>query len=229
MPSQSHAVVNLGNPVPQTLGELVVRACALEGQSVADLAARLWLVLPTESRRAKGLVGMLVERTLGADAGSRDEPDFRALGVELKTVPVGPRGSPAESTFCCSIHMASADRECWDTSRLRRRLARVLWVPVQSARVAPLPQRIFGRSSLWVPTPGQWELLRGDWEQRMGAIGAGWSADLCGELGRVLQVRPKGANAQARVWGAGPDGPQRVPPLGFYLRPAFTGGLLAAP
>lgn len=211
---------------PVTIEQLVGRAGALAGVSVEELAAGLGVELPADTRRAKGLVGSLVERVLGADAGVRDEPDFRTLGVELKTVPVGPRGVPAESTFCCSIHMASADTERWETSRLRRRLARVLWVPVQSARVARLAQRRFGRAVLWEPTAVQWATLRADWEDLMGAIGAGWSEELCGHIGAVLQVRPKAPNAQARVWAPGPDGPHRVPPLGFYLRASFTAGLL---
>ena len=170
---------------------------------------------------------MLVEVALGAEPTAGDGPDFVALGVELKTVPVNARGAPVESTFCCSIHMGSADGERWETSRLRRRLAHVLWLPVEAARLAPLAERRFGRARLWSPSPAEWQVLREDWEDLMGEIGMGGAENLRGHVGRVLQVRPKAANAQARVWAPGPDGPERVAPLGFYLRARFTATLLA--
>ena len=53
--------------------------------------------------RAKGLAGTLIERALGASAGSTAEPDFPALGIELKTIPIDAAGRICESTFVCTI------------------------------------------------------------------------------------------------------------------------------
>jgi DNA mismatch repair protein MutH len=214
-------------PPPQTERELVVRAEALAGRTLGEVAAALSMPLPLEPRRAKGWVGTLLEPALGAVATARDGPDVAALAIELKSVPVR-AGRPAESTFVCSIRMATADDETWPTSRLHRRLGRVLFVPVDAASVAPLPVRRVGAAVLWAPSPEQEALLRGDWDDLMGAIGSGRAGTLTAREGRVLQVRPKAATARVRTLASGADGPERTLPLGFYLRATFTGGILAA-
>ena len=204
-----------------------MRAQALGGCRVDTLAAALGVPLPAQPQRAKGFVGQLVELALGADPQAHTRPDFPDLGVELKTLPVGDRGVPSQSTFCCSIAMAEAAHAHWETSRLRRRLGCVLWLPVHSAAVAPLAERRFGRAHLWEPTQSQWQQLRTDWEELMGSIGAGLGGQLSARIGSILQVRPKAAHAQVRCVGEGPDGLQALLPLAFYLRRGFTASLSA--
>jgi DNA mismatch repair protein MutH len=220
-------LIPLRRPPPVTLRELVVRAEALEGHSVAQVARALQMPLPAEPARAKGFVGTLLEHALGADPEAADGPDFPQLGVELKSIPLGSCGRPAESTFVCSIRMADAALESWESSRLRRRLARVLFVPIEAARVRPLAARRFGRALLWVPPPADEALLRADWEDLMGAIGAGRAGTLTAREGCALQVRPKASTSSVRRLAPGPDGPQRSLPLGFYLRAKFTARVLA--
>lgn len=210
---------------PLTERELWVRACALHGASVGELARALGRALPPDERRAKGYVGALVECALGADPTAADRPDFPALGVELKTIPVDAHGRVVESTFCCSIAMARADVETWEGSRLARRLARVLWVPVQAAKVAPLGARLFGAPLLWSPSERERAQLAADWELLMGRVGAG--LPLTAHLGEVLQVRPKASTGAVRRLAAHDDAQARVLPLGFYLRARFTRGILA--
>ncbi|RYF11587.1 MAG: DNA mismatch repair protein MutH [Deltaproteobacteria bacterium] len=213
-------------PAPQSVAELLLRAEALEGFTVAQLAAALKLELPLHNRRAKGFVGGLVEQALGADPKARTQPDFPALGVELKTIPIRPDGTPLESTFCCAIAMGRADRASWEASVLRRRLDHVLFVAHLAVKDTPLAARRFARPVLWRPTPPQWQLLQQDWEDLMGKIGAGQSGHLAANVGEILQVRPKAAHRQVRTWGHGPDGPQAVHPLAFYLRARFTRSIL---
>ena len=73
---------------PQTEQELVDRAGQLAGLSLRELALSLGLPVPADLRRAKGFVGGMLERALGATAGSRALPDFPGLHIELKTLPV---------------------------------------------------------------------------------------------------------------------------------------------
>jgi DNA mismatch repair protein MutH len=203
-----------------------VRAQALAGCQVGELAAALGVPLPEQPRRAKGFVGQLVELALGADPLAYTRPDFPDLGVELKTLPVNACGVPSESTFCCSIAMADAAHAHWESARLRHRLGCVLWLPVHSAAVAQLCERRFGRALLWEPSDAQWQQLRADWEELMGSIGAGLGGQLSARIGVILQVRPKAAHAQVRCVGEGPDGLQSLLPLAFYLRRSFTATLV---
>ena len=211
---------------PRSIAELMVRAGALRGFTVACLARALGASLPDHSRNAKGCVGKLVEHALGADPQAYTQPDFPALGVELKTIPVNAAGTPVESTFCCSVAMAQADTACWESSTLRQRLAHVLFVPVLAPKGAPLAARVFGQARLWRPSSVQQTALRQDWEDLMGKIGAGQSGHLGANVGQVLQVRPKAAHARVRTLGHGPSGIEAVHPLAFYLRATFTAALL---
>ena len=159
---------------PESDAELLVRARELSGLSIAQLAQRFSLLAPPDLRRAKGFVGALVERALGASAGSRAAPDFEALGIELKTLPVDSRGRALESTFVCTIPLAEIGEVEWLSSRVRRKLNRVLWVPVQGERQIPVPERRLGGAvAFWALTPEAEAALRFDWEELAGIIGRG--------------------------------------------------------
>jgi DNA mismatch repair protein MutH len=208
---------------PETEAELLLRARALAGLSIAELAQRFALVAPPDLRRHKGFVGALVERALGATAGSRAAPDFETLGIELKTLPVDARGRSLESTFVCTIPLAEIGEVEWESSRVRRKLKRVLWVPVQGERQIPVPERRIGEPLLWALTPEAETALRFDWEELAGIIGRGDVESITGHLGRCLQIRPKAADSHARRRGIDADGVGFAAlPRGFYLRASFT-------
>jgi DNA mismatch repair protein MutH len=122
--------VTPGHPRDET--ELLQRARSIAGQTVGEIATRFGVAVPADLRRAKGWVGELVEIGLGAAAGSTPEPDFPHLGIEVKTIPVDASGRPRESTHVCAITLGEATGAQWPTSRVRAKLARVLWVPVQA-------------------------------------------------------------------------------------------------
>lgn len=210
---------------PTSERELMIRATALAGRTVAEIAMGMGWPLPDDARRAKGYVGMLIEAALGASPEANELPDFLELGIELKTIPLTPQGKPVESTFCCSIDMDAVDRELWETSRLRRRLARVLWMPVTAARFAALPDRRIGKPVIWSPSAKEDTVLRHDWEHIAGVLGAG--GDITAHAGEALQARPKAATAKVRALGIAEDGLTRRLPLGFYLRTSFTAGIVA--
>jgi DNA mismatch repair protein MutH len=211
-------------PAPVSLRELEIRASALQGHCLGDIAQALGLALPEDAKRAKGFIGQLVEHALGADPKAGSRPDFPDLGVELKTIPRRPNGSVAESTFCCSVKMDASDKLTWDNSRLKKKLSCVLWVPVEHAASGPLASRRIGRSVLWTPSDEEFNALAMDWEDLMGALGSGQRVDAY--AGKWLQLRPKGANAKVRTLGHGEDGAQMVLPLAFYLRARFTQAIL---
>jgi DNA mismatch repair protein MutH len=219
--------VSVAVPPPATEAELAARADALAGLTLGELAEARGIAVPGDLRRAKGWVGTLMERVLGATAASRDEPDFQALGIELKTLPVTLAGKPCESTFVCTIDVLRVGETEWSASRVRRKIARVLWVPVQGERTVPVAERRVGTPLLWSPSAEDEQALRADWEELAGLIGRGDLERLTGHLGRYLQVRPKAASSYARRRGVDADGRAvDVMPRGFYLRAAFTEGIL---
>jgi DNA mismatch repair protein MutH len=215
-------------PAPTSEAELAARAATLAGLRLGELASELGEPVPPDLRRAKGFVGQLVERSLGATAGSRAGPDFAALGIELKTLPVDASGRPVESTFVCTISLTEVGDIEWDDSPVKKKLARVLWVPVEGERERPVAERRLGTPLLWSPSAEEERDLRFDWDELAGRIGRGDVESITGHFGRYLQVRPKAADSHARRRAFDADGAMfRALPRGFYLRALFTARIVA--
>lgn len=212
---------------PHSEIELKQRALALAGQTLGELAAQNGLLCPEDLRRQKGWVGMLLERCLGASAGSKPEQDFAHLGIELKTIPVSYQGTPLETTFVCTAPLTGIHGQLWQNCHLRQKLSRVLWIPIEGEREIPLSERMVGMPLLWQPTPAELAQLQADWEELMELIALGEFAQISAAHGMYLQLRPKAANRAARTNAFDIFGrPIKSLPLGFYLRTQFTQQIL---
>jgi DNA mismatch repair protein MutH len=213
---------------PASETELLRRAEALGGMSLRALAGRLNATVPGDPKRAKGWVGELLERELGATAGNRPEPDFAAIGIELKTIPVSESGRPRESTFVCVAPMKNTIGLRWDASTVKLKLERVLWVPVLTPNRAALDERMIGRPFLWSPSAEQSAVLRADWEEHMELLALGHIDEINARVGVYLQIRPKALSGSQLTDTYDEGGaPLRSLPRGFYLRPSFTYQLLS--
>ncbi len=216
-------------PPPATEIELLKRARILEGKSLQDIGALLGLTLPETPSWGKGRIGEMVERALGATAGNRDVPDFQQLGIELKTVPLDKAGRVQESTYVCYLDLRSAGDREWESSRVHRKLSRVLFIPVLYKKNLPWARRYFGTPLLWSPSSEEEALLRSDWNEIMGRIAVGGIDEITAHMGQALQVRPKARNSAARTQVFGDDGALLATlPRGFYLRARFTESILWA-
>jgi len=216
-----------GLPAPETEAELLRRARRLAGRPLSFLAANLGLEVPPDQRHAKGWVGQLLEKSLGSTASSRAVPDFEALGVEMKTLPVDARGVPTESTFVATLDMAESDAMRWEHSSIRKKLARVLWIPVEAEPTIALGDRRVGTALLWSPSTEEEAALRQDFEEIVDLIAEGFGESITGERGRYMQLRPKGASSRTLRWATDPEGaPVRTAPRAFYLRAGFTAELV---
>ncbi|WP_047681715.1 MULTISPECIES: DNA mismatch repair endonuclease MutH [Xenorhabdus] len=213
---------------PENEQQLLERAQSLAGLTLGELAAQANLPIPPNLKRDKGWVGMLLEYYLGANAGSKPEQDFEHIGVELKTIPVDRKGTPLETTFVCVAPLTGNSGITWENCHVRRKLSRVLWVPVEGEREIPLSERRIGSPLLWSPNPVEEERLRCDWEELMDLIVLGKVENITARHGEVLQLRPKAANSRALTEAIGEYGqPIMTLPRGFYLKKSFTAPLLA--
>jgi DNA mismatch repair protein MutH len=212
------------------LEALLSHARALVGVELADIADGLGLPVPAGGGvRTKGWSGQIIERELGVEGGGVPGPDFATLALELKTVPVDAAMRPRESTAVCQIDPVAIAGESWETSYVRRKLGRVLFVALQvPAAGRGVGERRVAAVRLWSPSPTEEALLRADFELFVrGYFRRGLASAITGHLGRVLQVRPKGRDAtDLRDAYDGEGRPTRVGKHGFYLRPAFVEGLL---
>ena len=212
---------------PQSRAELMQRSQALAGFTLAEIAAQYHLPVPKQLHHAKGWIGQLLELCLGATAGSAAAPDFQTLGIELKTIPVNDRGQPRESTYVCTVPLNCEAEIRWQDSWVRRKLACVMWLPIEAEPAIPIEQRRIGTAILWSPSEQQEHCLQQDWEEHMELIQLGRIHEISAHHGTCLQIRPKAANKQALCDTTDEEGQTvQTLPRGFYLRPSFTASIL---
>ena len=209
---------------PRDLDDLRARAGWLAGRRLDELSRWLAFPLGASSLRGKGKAGELVERALGASGRAGREHDFPALGVELKTIPVGDDGRPRETTFVCALPLVGAEDAEWSSSWARAKLAHVLWVPVEGEG----EERRLGVPFFWRPAPDEEAILRGDYEEILGMLATGRVEALTAHVGTWLQARPKAAHGRVRTIAYNEEGaPIAATPRGLYLRVQCTARLLA--
>jgi len=207
---------------PSSREALLDRASALAGRTIGELAHELDARLPESTLRGKGFVGTLLEAALGATAGSRAEPDFPALGIELKTLPMSDRGRVLESTFVASIPLTSLAGLDFDMSPIGHKLREVLFIPVEGKPVTFVSRRI-GAPLVWRADHTERELLERDYERLALRISRGELDSLSAHEGDAMQVRPKARRGADRRLFYDEAGAGHIEqPRGIYLRARFT-------
>ena len=169
----------------------------MSGRTIGQIAKEIKLKVPSDQNSNKGWVGQLAELYLGASAANLPEPDFQALGVELKTLPMTKPGVPKESTYICTVNLTETSGIRWVNSTVKKKISRILWLPVEADGSIPLGQRRFGNPLIWSPDFQQEEILKNDWEEIMELISMGELDKISSAMGTYLQIRPKAANADA--------------------------------
>ncbi|XKM13627.1 DNA mismatch repair endonuclease MutH [Orbaceae bacterium ac157xtp] len=213
--------------IPKNEEELLERANAIAGYTLGAIANSIGVPIPNDLKKAKGWVGNLIELYLGADAGSKAERDFVDLGIELKTIPINGKGYPLETTFVCVAPLVSNHGITWDTSHVKYKLSKVLWLPVEGARSIPLATRRVGLPILWTLGGELERRLKQDWQELMDMIVLGQVEKITARSGEYLQIRPKAANGRALTQAFNEFGePVLTRPRGFYLKKEFTSQIL---
>ena len=212
---------------PQSEAELLKRAANIAGRRIADLAGDINVNVPENLHTKKGWVGGLIEKILGADAGSLSGPDFQQLGIELKTLPLNAQGQVQESTFVCVASLINPPDYCWQDSPVYKKLRCVLWVPVEASHDLILRERRIGNAFIWRPDSQEMNILKQDWLGFMELIQTGQLDQLHADMGQYLQIRPKAANAKSLCDAYDENGNLiQTLPRGFYLRPSVTNQLI---
>ncbi|MWP46822.1 DNA mismatch repair endonuclease MutH [Gilliamella sp. Pas-s27] len=215
--------------LPNSEQELLHRAQLVAGYTFGEIAQYLNIPIPADLSKQKGWVGNLIETFLGANAGSKAERDFASLGIELKTIPVDKQGKPLETTFVSVTPLMANHGVIWETSHVKYKLSKVLWIPIEGQRTIPLIERKVGNPILWTPTPEQEQQLKQDWQELMDMITLGQVEKITARYGTYLQIRPKAANGKALTEAIGENGQIILTrPRGFYLKKAFTMQILSS-
>jgi len=213
---------------PKTQEELLQRIHNIAGYTLTELSEQQNLTVPANLQHAKGWAGQLIENCLGASAGSRAEPDFPELGIELKTIPLTAAGQPKETTYVCTVPLSGEMTLEWENSWVRRKLNHVLWLPIEADPNIPIGERHIGNGLLCHLTEQQDQILKQDWEEHMELIVTGRVDEISAHHGTYLQVRPKAVNSHALRETTNEQGEiVKTLPRGFYLRTTFTSEVLS--
>mgnify|MGYP000135278499 CR=1 FL=1 len=214
-------------PTPTSEQALLDRVNSLAGLTIGEIAEKYDIAMPNNLKREKGWVGLLLEHVLGATAGSKPEPDFPELGIELKSIPINQAGKPLETTFVCVAPLTGLQGVTWENSHIRHKLSRVLWVPIVAERSIPLAERVIATTFIWSPNAEEEQALAQDWQELIEMITLGEVEHINGKHGTFLQLRPKAANSSVRTKAFNHRGePFMTLPRGFYLKTSFTHALL---
>jgi len=203
--------------------DLLALAHQLCGLTIAQLAERLNEIVPDNSLHAKGFVGQLIERALGANSGNLPVADFPDLGVELKTIPINTKGKPRESTYICMVPLKAQYHIVFEQTVVYQKLQRILWIPIESEPHTQVSARRIGQPLLWSPNEIQFQQLRADWQELVDMIAMGELEMLSAQIGEYLHIRPKAADARSLTKSINFLGETtQTLPRGFYLRSVLT-------
>lgn len=216
-------LVTKNTNIPQSEQALIEKAQSLAGLTLGQIAAQEQISVPENLKREKGWSGLLLEQALGATAGSKPEPDFPHLGIELKTIPINRQGKPLETTFVSVAPLTNLIGATWQNCHVKHKLSRVLWVPIVAEREIPVIDRIVATPFLWSPSVEEEALIQADWQELTDMIVLGEVENISGKYGQVMQLRPKAANSKVKTDAYDKNGqPFQTLPRGFYLKTQFT-------
>ena len=135
---------------------------------------------------------------------------------------INAQGFPSESTYICTAPIPPQDRD-WFTSRVWRKMEKILWVPIGSVKHSPLPLIRIGYPILWSPCTIIQKQLQQDWEEITELMLLGHFEKLSAHHGQYLQVRPKAANSKTFIRTTDHLGQEvQIVPKGFYIRSTLT-------
>src|SRR5690606_32955111 len=101
-------------------------------------------------------------------------------------------------TYVCAINSNRLDTPenlHWRLSPVYKKLAKVLWIPIEAEPDIPLAERKFLSPFLSIMTPEIEIILQRDWEELMEALALGYADALSAHQGSYLQIRPKAAHS----------------------------------
>jgi DNA mismatch repair protein MutH len=179
------------------------------------------------SPHTKGSVGAAVEAYFGLPPDSAAEPDFRAAGMELKTVPLRPREDELaikERVYITMIDYHSLATEHWSSATIRRKLGHILFVYYQWLPTALLNELVVTDVAEWRPGDDVTRTFEADWRAVQQLVIAGRAQDISERLGVALVAATKGPGGPPSR--SQPFSPVPAAQRAWALKPAFLKGVL---
>jgi DNA mismatch repair endonuclease MutH len=220
--------------VPKALGfvyaseaDLLRHAAGLTDHTAREVAAAVGQDAFNDSPAAVGKtgVGHLVEYYLGRKPNNSPEPDIAELGVEVKALPIKPRGQSfkvKEPTSLSMIDYAVLDVEPWADASVQHKLSRILWVPYHHSKTDKR-DATFRRPFIWSPDAVDRPIFEEDYEGVREFVRLGLAHEISESNSFVLSARRKGAKGQMADQ---PHSPLKAKSRAWALKVAYTDQIL---
>ncbi len=206
--------------------EILDRASLMPGRSFGELVSMSGLS-DQSSPHTKGRVGEAAETFFGMEVDNLPEPDFRAAGIELKTVPLRPRQDELlvkERVYISMIDYHALADETWETASVRRKLGRILFVYYDWLPNAPLGDLRVADVVLWEPSAELMQVFEADWRRVHRFVQEGRAHEVSEGNGRLLVAATKGPGGPPSK--SQPHSDTLARQRAWALRPAFLRSIL---
>ena len=170
------------------------------GMTVGEVANRHGI----EPGRGKSRVSAVLRRSVGLSP-KKLPAELEALGMELKTIPLGPSAWPHEAMSFPAFDPRELAGEEWEDSELLANIQNVLLVPTyREKRKSDLLNQQVCRPFRWAAEREQLAGIRLEWELYRDLVSQGRIDRLPSESEtRFIHVRPHGKDASDRVEAPG--------------------------
>lgn len=190
----------LGEAPMDPVDALLARLEPLVGRTVLEVAEGHGIAPGASKNR----VSAVVRQAIGLRAKRLPE-HLEALGLEFKTIPLGPNAVPFEAMSFPAFDPRELAGESWEDCDLLASIQNMLMVPVyRDERRDDLMGQRLCRPFRWAPDREQLSGIRAEWERFRDLFAAGKADALPTEaLTRFIHVRPHGRDGADRVEAPG--------------------------
>jgi DNA mismatch repair protein MutH len=177
---------------------LLTKLRAYGGRTVRSLADETSMAPSSAKHYSSLVVQKVVKKLLGLKDPSAQIREFAEFGIEMHVVPMRRNGRPKEALSFPAFRYVSLLNEAWDTSDLKVRLNRLMFIPIWEPYPGALVNEwTLGRAFFWSPDHETEQLIRREWEMFRREIREGRANDLTpASRTQAIHVRPHARDSQ---------------------------------
>lgn len=183
---------------PKTECELINRAFKLSGMRLIDFfnlsTPFVDKFISNNVKKTNGFLGQLMEVYLGASAKNLPIPDFPNLNIELKILPLNKYMFPKHPIkICYTSFYPSVNNIVWDSSLVKLKLNKVLWIPFESDNSIHISKRRICHPFLFNLKKYE-KIIKQDYENIKELLILGKKEYISSDLGEYLNIKPISSN-----------------------------------
>ena len=184
----------LSSNAPKTEKELIIKSNKISGIRITDFCKPFNEFFSEKTKKSSGYLGKILEIYLGTSGKNFPIPDFPNLNIELKSLPLNKNMLPKNIVKICSTSFFPLETNySWETSIVKRKLEKVLWIPFQSDKSVPYHRRRILQPFL-SNLKGYEKIIKEDYENIITLLFLGKLNLISPTLGKYLILKPISSN-----------------------------------